>query len=365
MATIGFSWKLFVVGIVSLVALFENWKEKGTVFFIYFGTVVELFVVPIIQVSSLVYAMHKIRERLQLKSQQDEETKKFFWRSKKNAIIFAAIFLPLVIAVDPLSIREDYYLTSYTTTKSLYAYPTYPIYQFYVITSLFYNLAVTTYLTVTMFFLSLALSQIQALQTKIIDAVKADTISLSSYFKAKSIVKNLHEGTHEVMEKLALAAFINKLTWLFVVWLYQYEASVDPDFTAADMFLSDLLLGPYLLKEIGFFFYIVLKAAVQNTLQAELVKAAVTKHNDLIGIDLEQKDVLEDLKHRDIYKTIYMDSMRYVNKYTILTYILTFSCLIYSLPVQFKLLGKVVTSKEIYILMTIVTIYVIYLLTKP
>lgn len=159
LATIGFAWKC-VFGVGSLVALFKNWHQSGSTLFIYFGTVVELLVVPILQVSSLAYTMNKIRERLKLKSQQDEETKKFFWRSKKNAIIFAAIFLPLVVAVDPLSINNDYYNTSYTTTRSLYGYPTFKTYQFYVITSLFFNLAVTSYLAVTMFFLSLALNQV-------------------------------------------------------------------------------------------------------------------------------------------------------------------------------------------------------------
>jgi hypothetical protein len=168
-----------------------------------------------------------------------------------------------------------------------------------------------------MFFMSVALKQIQVLQLEIINSIKQGTMTLSWYYKSRAKVRSLHDATHEVMEKLALAAFVNKLTWLFVVWLYAREAHIYTDFTAADMFLADLLLGPYLLKEIGFFFYIVLKAALQNTLQAELVTTAVIKHNELCESKGDDDVTLEELKQRDIFKTIYMDSVRYANLYFI------------------------------------------------
>jgi hypothetical protein len=147
---------------------------------------------------------------------------------------------------------------------------TYTEFAFQQSTLLIFNLAITCYLTVVMFFISLALQQIKYLQQDIINAIDNDKLTCSMYISAKEKINDLQIEFFLLIQVLTIIAGINIIAFLIRVGKY-HHLLYDNDGDYSDMILSDLHMIPYILKEIIFFYYILLLVSSTNTLYDILV----------------------------------------------------------------------------------------------
>ena len=125
---------------------------------------------------------------------------------------------------------------------------TYSLYAFNIFTSgLFFNLSLACYLSVMVFFISLVLKQINALQENIIKMIDNNTFTLTKYLEAKDNIITLRNGTYFSTELLTITAAINVIAFMFQLWsIHHYYLT--KNITYKEMIFYSFTLFPFLLK---------------------------------------------------------------------------------------------------------------------
>ena len=295
---IGFMWATFIEGgywISYLHKTLSSSTPTSTDIFIGYGTVLGTFVVPLVQVASLMYGVYNVYKQMKHQTVNVDIVSKHLASSKKTAIVFFICMALLVIAIDPIIItrsvyndfNDDYYLNK-TAQKN------YSLFSFCQLTTgLFYNLVITCYLTVMLFFTSVSLKQINTLQEYVIRMIDTDNLITDRYMDAKDMIMSLKNGYYLSTQLLTITAAINVIGFMFYMWLGSYYYN-NLFFTLRDTLLYDFVQFPYLLKgdnyyyhyhhhhhhhhtEIIFFFYVLYLAASINTLHDRFIEIANKK----------------------------------------------------------------------------------------
>lgn len=217
----------------------------------------------------------------------------------------------VVIAIDPLSIkktikRANAYGFDYDVTLSN---EDYSIYVFLRLGVLFYNLTVTLFLSVILLFISFTLYQIKNLQVTMIELLNDDRLSGNQYKLYKNQVLKLMKQSYYPMQVLTLVAFINLIAGMFWIWYEHYAYITMQGYSYSDMVYYNFVVLPLLLKEIVFFFAILLNAASINSLNDKLL-------NSLASMCWK---VFHDKDKYNLYSAMYIDSTQYPINFSLLT----------------------------------------------
>ena len=227
----------------------------------------------------------------------------------------------VVIAINPININITAYDAYYYSVIIL---RTYSLFSFQQVTLMFFNIAITCYLTVALVFTSLVLNQVKSLQQDVINAVDANKLTCNEYAVKKAEIILLHTQSNVSIQIVTIFAGINIITFIMEI-SYYYNDFVNNVSTYSDMILADLHMTPYLLKEVVFFYYVLLKIADISTLNYQLIEKINTKCWQL-KIS-ENKDIIND------YMFLHVDASQ--------------------LPILFKLGGEVEVRQN-QVLLTLV-----------
>ena len=184
MAGIGFILQVFLIGTTQ--AYLDISKAAGVAIDVLYD-----MIIPIVQVGSLAYGMHKLRRQLHL-SVYSASVPALVKRYTKDAVIFFILMALTVFVINPININVRIYSTAYSDVSGL---RTFSVFVFQQITLLFYNLAITCYLTVALFFISIALKQVALFQEDISNDIKLDKISCREYMAAKEKINYIHSNS--------------------------------------------------------------------------------------------------------------------------------------------------------------------------
>jgi hypothetical protein len=184
LGTIGFLYQL-ILGIVSI-------RVSPAHLLSSIGNILYVCIIPILQVGSLLYSLHMFKQQMKQPCKVNTITK-LLPLIKRDACIFFISMALLVIIINPININR----TSYDAYYHLQLVErTYSLFAFQQATLLFFNLAITCYLTVILIFISLVLSQVTSLQEDIINAVDANTLTCNEYSMKKNEISFL-QMTHQ------------------------------------------------------------------------------------------------------------------------------------------------------------------------
>ena len=224
--------------------------------------------------------MYKANKLIYVKSaiNNDPNSIKIVQTCKRDTMRFFFINAILVIALFPLDVIGKYR----DDDDSFKSYTTYVVDA--VFSSLFYYFLMVTWLSASMFFTSISMQQTQLLQQELIKKLKSVVsevrISSSMNYDDSSIISTdnnttelemksylvLHreitsriQNTFYSVQYVTVGALINIITFVWLIWSqnisghkYGYTVSIENI--------------PFFLKEIIFFFYILDKATMINTL---------------------------------------------------------------------------------------------------
>ena len=257
--SVGFCWLVFVYGIPDMLLLYKSSIPSNDAssieIFIYVGYVLNDSVLPILQVSTLIYGVYSLT--MQLNQSADVIiTSKLLTQCRRDAIIYFSIMVIWLIV---------YFCVSY---------------KFNNLSLLFYNYAVTCYLTLVMIFTSLTLRQVESIQGSMIIKID-DSLSCEEYMIEKEKIKYLYTESYYSTQILTLVAFFNVLVFIFFIWCNRYElinmSAVWASYSYKDMVAYDFLFASYYFKEIVFFYYILFKVAAINDLNDILTERLANK----------------------------------------------------------------------------------------
>lgn len=264
----GLCMQVFVIGSNAIeklvVALNDNSSDGYNTVYYAIGDIIYTILVPILQVGSQIYSIYTIRKLLR-QSVNNTITYSIMSSSKKDCIIFFVIMSLLVITINPLNISREIYEYNYSYIKS------YSEFAFQQSTLMIFNLATTCYLTVSMFFVSVTLKQIKVLQEEIITSADNDSLTWNMYIFAKERMNDLKKEFFSLIQLLTVIAGVSIISFLMRVATYYYELQTG-DGNYNDMILSDLHMIPYELKDIIFFYYILLNVSSVNTFNDSLIE---------------------------------------------------------------------------------------------
>ena len=150
---IGFSWRTFIYGghdIALLYDLLTSSSSKSIGIFIYFGNVLGYFIVPLVQVVSLIFGINNIYKRLD-QPVNTAIVAPLLASCKRSALVFFICMALLVIAINPIGMTRSYYETEVvdnfdngTLPADLFGQQTYSMYKFSrFIKNIVFNLSVT------------------------------------------------------------------------------------------------------------------------------------------------------------------------------------------------------------------------------
>ena len=324
---IGFCWDTFVYGgyyISQLYDLMTSSTSKSIGVFIYFGEVLANFIVPIVQIASLIYGIYNVNKHI-CQPVNGVIVSPLVASCKRSAVVYFICMALLVIAIDPIMMTHNYYeaqfIDYYDDGKlSQYGEQTYSLYVFNRFTArLFFNLSVACYLSVMLLFTSLTMMHINAIQEEVMKIVSTkSSCFLNKYLEAKRKIVSLKKGSYFSTQLLTFTAAINVISLMFRFWYFHYSyikssSSTDDDayvipLNYNNMIFSDFSQFPFLLKgntniyinisplllllssslslslslllllEVVFFFYILHRASVINTNHDKIVDIANDKY---------------------------------------------------------------------------------------
>jgi len=265
MASIGFLLQVFLVGTT------EAYQDISKTDAVAIDVLYDM-IIPIVQVGSLVYGMSKLRRQLH-KSVYSASVPSLVSKYKKDAVIFFATMALTVLVINPININKSIYINAYSDVSGLRTYSVFVLQQ---TTLLFYNLAITCYLTVAMLFISIALKQVELFQEDISNAMKVDKITCEEYITAKEKINYLHSTSSLFIQVLTLSAGISVIIFILRVEAYHIEY-INDVISYKVMIFQYIHMIPYLFKEIVFFYYTLLKVASANTMNAKLIQSINSK----------------------------------------------------------------------------------------
>jgi len=338
---IGFCWHAFIYGGHSIGYLYDeltSLTSKRIGIYIGFGDVLHDFVVPLVQVTSLMYGINNFYKHLD-RPVNAAMVSPLLALCKRNALIYFTCMALLVIAIDPISMTRSWYETELVDNLDdgdldEFGEETYSLFVFNRFTTiLFFNLSITCYLSVILLFTSLTMMHINAIQEEVVSIVSASSsnFELDKYLEAKTKITSLKNGSYFSTQLLTFTAAINIICFMFQLWFYHYSFNMtrtdnNDDYVArlnySEVLVVDFYLLPYLLKgsnipatiiitiitvivnismtiittiEVLFFFYTLYRASAINTLHDKIVDIANDKYweisqryNSSGSIDLKQ-----------------------------------------------------------------------------
>ena len=236
----------------------------------------------------------------------------------------------LVVICNPINMSISIYEKGYHDDE-----PHYSEFLFQQITLLFFNLATTCFLTVLMFFTSISLKHIKVFQEDVIAAIDGDMLTCSKYISIKEKIVDVRSEFYLLIQILMITAGVNIIAFVMEATVY-YNYYTEIGYTYKDLIRSLVHMIPYLLKEIVFFFYILLIVASVNTNSNNLLYKLNTKCWKLKKED--KSVILND------YVVMHLDAQSY--------------------PIEFKL-GPIEVRRE-RILLTLATLvaYSLYILIR-
>ena len=227
---IGFVWRTFIHGGLQIKYLHDVLSNEtfgsSEVAFIAWGYVAYYFLVPLTQVTSLIFGIFKVYTESRLQEVEENVLLRHLATSKRDAIIFFIFMTLEVITIDPFSMTSEMYRLSQADFDDQYfadqhlhqeKYSLFVFDQF--VSKMFLNLSVTCYLTVMVFLLSLIMKQVKTIQQYIVDLIETSTLSARNYNHAKDRIINLIKASYFPTELLMLTAGLNIMGFLFIIWL--------------------------------------------------------------------------------------------------------------------------------------------------
>jgi len=253
---IGFCWLAFIEGGYNIAALYgvlTSSSSKSIDVFIQSGLVLYSFIVPLVQVASVIYGIKNVHKHM---DQPVNATivSPLLASCKKSTLIYFVLMTVLVIVICPFIMTRSYYDAD---DGNLYSYSLYVFNQF--TDDLFFNLSVACYLSVVLLFTSLTMMHINAIQDEMMAIVsaKSSSFDLEKYLEAKGKIVSLKNTFYFSTQLLTFTAGINTISLIFMLWyghywFIHYTSSDDDDYwspiTYSTMIINDLNLRPYLLK---------------------------------------------------------------------------------------------------------------------
>jgi len=252
LGSIGFCWFTFVIGATNIKTLYVDLispNSSSLTTFIDVGFVLGNFIVPIIQVCSLIVGVYDVTKQLNQQVNADVASR-LLLKCKRDALIFFIVMALLVITIDPIGFTHKSY-ESYVSqfdddflTKT--GQQTYSLYVFSRFSILFLNLSVSAYLTVVMMFISLTFKQVTFIQESLM--LDSDKLSCNQYLEAKMLILQLKNASYYSTQFLTFTALVNIVAFMFFLW-FNHKIFIS---SYPDMILYDVLLLPLLFKGIIF-----------------------------------------------------------------------------------------------------------------
>jgi len=256
---IGFFWMIFVYGSYQIYLLYNASSSSlgSTDIFKALGLVMDSFIIPILQVTSLIYGIYKVRKQFD-QSVDIKLVSKILSRCKRDAIIYFIMMILVVIIIVPIVMNKKYYDNHFgifyqnTNDKSKFGLQNYSMYVFNIsMRFLFLALSITCYLTIVMMFISLTLQQIEVIQSEIIIMLEDDTLTCEQYMIAKNKIIYLRNESNLSTQVLTITAALNIITFMFMIWYNHYHYNLN-QYQHSTMILYDFFQLPALLKGMHF-----------------------------------------------------------------------------------------------------------------
>jgi hypothetical protein len=235
-------------------SLSNNDDVKPVNIFISVGFVFRDFIVPLLQASSLMYSMFIISKQLR-QTVNSTVVSKLLGPCKRDTIIFFIAMMLLVIIINPLIINPTKYEVKFLdkdddSVKKRLGAQSYQLYAFRNTAFLFYNMAVTCYLSVTLLFFSLTTKQVELLQWEMIDVAQKRLLSMSTYRALKDKILYYQNESYYSTQVLTFTAGVNVIVLIFELWYnyYRFVTLSDQGYTVGDMLTVDFTQLPFLLK---------------------------------------------------------------------------------------------------------------------
>jgi hypothetical protein len=249
---IGFIWGTLIAGGYRISVLNKTLSVPTSSHidkFIASGYVFIGFVVPLVQVTSLIYGVYNVYKQMRHRTVNAAIVSKHLASCKRTAVVYFICMALLVITIDPFTMTRSTYKEydddEYLTNTGQHTYPLFAFCQF--TNNLFLNLSVTCYLTVMLLFTSLSLMQIKTIQQHMIEMIDTNTLITDDYMDAKDEIMSLKNGSYLSAQLLTITAGINVVAFLFFMWYNSYY-HISGAYTYGDMILNDFVAFPYLLK---------------------------------------------------------------------------------------------------------------------
>ena len=148
-------------------------SSKSIDVFILIGIVLYYFIVPIVQVSSVIYGINNVNKHLN-QPVNAATVSPLLLSCKRSTIVYFIFMALLVVVISPMDMTHNYYDSEYIdyfnyATLTDNGQQTYSLFVFNRFTvHLFFNLSVACYLSVVLLFTSLRMMQINTIQDEII-----------------------------------------------------------------------------------------------------------------------------------------------------------------------------------------------------
>lgn len=286
---VGLIWHAFIFGL-SHIAPIKHLKNGDPLSSNIFFNVVLLFFtffVPILQVTSLIYGVHVYVKRKLDQSFDDSIKDLLLKRAKYTAVFFISMSM-IVIIIQPCGFSKRIYNADFANYDDnelneigVQTFSLYVLHEFFV---MIYNFSVTCFLSTLMLFTSLTLHEIKLRQDSILKSTKNNSITYSSYMEQKNMITKLNGDSFYTVQIITVTAGLNAIMFILMMWYWNYYYEVtDDSFKYKDMIFFDFKLAPFLLKEIVFFYHILLTVASINSNQDDISKAVCQKYLELNG----------------------------------------------------------------------------------
>ena len=112
---IGFCWFTFIFGghdVANLYNSLTSSTSKGIGMFIYFGYVLAYFIVPIVQVGSLIYGITNLYKHMD-RPANAAIVSPLLASCKRSTVVYFTCMILLVITIEPIAMTRSWYETRY------------------------------------------------------------------------------------------------------------------------------------------------------------------------------------------------------------------------------------------------------------
>ena len=346
LAAIGFIWQMILgINLYAYELSQTSPYQTPTLYFLLMCFVYINLIIPVIQVTALIYTTINIKQFIQIPVNRSVILK-LLPKTKRITFVYFFSFIMFTIVVDSCVITRTYYESIYHNDAigkraKFFIYSTF-VFQT-VSSDIVLNICEIGYTAVAVLVFSLKLEQIQLSQLAIINSVEQNTLTAENYYQDKDHIKQLQTSTYLSIQVLTIVAGINWIGILvsFLAFHELYVYAETSGYTYNDLINDDLVILPYLLKEAFFFFYVLWKAATINTLDDKIKSSLVKKCDELT---ISGKDNVYVQKQHLTYTSLSLNSIIF--------------------PIEFKLLGRRITRNDLVFSIVGTIIYTLSMIIK-